>query len=212
MTGRVVARPGRAAEKGRIVAGRPAVAAVAPDVEVAAGRVAGAPAPLEPGMLVRGVVDHEVDDEANAARLQPRHQRVEVRHGAKQRRHRPVVADVVTVVDVRAGVVRTEPHHVDAERRDVVELRHDARQVADTVAVRVHERAGVDLVDDRFLPPAPGLVANGLGLRQQQAWSPRESEPGQGHGDEAEDVAACGHHQVEKFRPSTRRAWVGYHR
>ncbi len=179
LAGRVVPRPGRAAEQRRVVVGRPTVPAVPPEVEVPAGGVACAPAPLEPGMPVRGVVDHEVDDEADATRLQPRHQRVEVRHRAEQRRDRAVVADVVAVVDVRAGVVRAQPHHVDAERRDVVELGQDARQVADAVPVRVHEGTRVDLVDHRLLPPAPART--GLLARQQEARDgPRGREPANG--------------------------------
>jgi hypothetical protein len=41
---------------------------------------------------------------------------------------------------------------------EVVELAGDAGEVADAVAVRVGERARVDLVDDRVTPPRRRIV------------------------------------------------------
>ncbi len=73
-------------------------------------------------MLVGGVIDDEVDDKANATLFQARQKPVEVSHRSEDRHDLSVVADVVAVIDIGAGVVGTEPHHVDAECRDIVEL------------------------------------------------------------------------------------------
>ena len=90
-------------------------------------------------------------------------QRVEVGERAEARIDRGVVRDVVAEVLHRRPVDRRQPDGVDAEPREVVEPAGQASQVADAVAVGVRERARVDLVDDRRLPPrlrrrgAPGL-------------------------------------------------------
>src|SRR4029079_8819871 len=68
-----------------------------------------------------------------------------------------VVGDVVAEVLHRRRERRREPDSVDAKRLrpavEVVEPADEARQVADAVAVRVLERARIDLVED--LPPTP---------------------------------------------------------
>ena len=107
----------------------------------------------EPGVLVGGVVDHEVHDEPHAPRVQPVDQRVEVGQGAEQRVDAAVVAHVVAVVVLRRRVHRREPHDVDPQALEVVEVLRDAREVADAVTVGVGEAARVHLVDDGPLPP-----------------------------------------------------------
>ena len=109
-------------------------------------------------VLVGGVVDDEVDDEAHVALLDAGEHGVEVGHGAELGHDFAVVADVVAVVGVGGVVVGAEPDDVDAELLEVVELGGDAGEVADAVAVGVLEGARVDLVDDGFFPPC-GLVA-----------------------------------------------------
>src|ERR1700758_1734801 len=54
--------------------------------------------------------------------------------------------------------MRAEPDDADAELLQIVELRGNAGQVADSVAIRVLEGARVDLVDHSFFPPL-GFVA-----------------------------------------------------
>ena len=55
---------------------------------------------LEPGMGVRGVVEDDVDDDANAALMGLVHQVAEVLHGAVARVDLRVVGDVVASIDV----------------------------------------------------------------------------------------------------------------
>lgn len=47
-----------------------------------------------------------------------------------------------------------EPQDVDPEVLEIIELRVDAIEVPDAIAVRVEERDRVDLVHDRFFPPS----------------------------------------------------------
>ena len=108
---------------------------------------------LEPGVLVGGVVGHEVDDHPDAAGVGGCQHLVEVGQRAEQRVDVAVVGHVVAGVALRARHERAEPDRVDAELLQGVEAARDARQVADAVARRVREGAGVDLVDDGAAPP-----------------------------------------------------------
>ena len=125
---------------------------VGPDVEVAVDRMP-LPCLLEPGMVDRRVVDHEVGDHADPAFARDPHQ-------LNQVAQRPVllgdpveVGDVVAVVAFGRGVDRHQPQAGDAEPGEVVDALRQAVEVADAVAVAVEERGGVDAVDDRVLPP-----------------------------------------------------------
>ena len=117
---------------------------------------------LEPGVLVGGVVGHEVDDHADAAGVGAGEQVVEVGERAEQRVDVAVVGDVVARVVLRGAVERGQPDGVDAERLEVVQPRRHAGDVTDAVAVRVGERPRVDLVDHGVAPPLPRVAAPGV--------------------------------------------------
>ena len=138
---------------------RVAVGRVAPDVEVARLRAGSrATGALEPGVLIRGVVQHELRDHAQAAVVGGAQERAEVAQRPVGRVHGAVVRRVVPVVSQRRGIERQQPDRGDAEVGDVVEARQQAAEVADAVAVRVLEGADVHLVDERVLVPV-GLAA-----------------------------------------------------
>lgn len=104
-------------------------------------------------MLVRGVVGHDVDDQADAREVQRRHQLVELLERADARVHIPVVSDVVPAVGQRGRVERAQPYRVDAQRLQIWDARDDAAQVAQPVAVGIGEGARIDLVHDGLTPP-----------------------------------------------------------
>ena len=151
----VVVLPGGAGENRLPVVGLGAVARRPPPVPVPLGRVRVARL-LEPRVLVRGVVDHEVHHDLDVAVVGRGDHLVEVCERAEQPVDVLVVADVVAVVVHRGGVDRRQPQHVDAEPLQVVQARRYAGDVAHTVAVAVRERAWVDLIDDGALPPVRG--------------------------------------------------------
>ena len=139
--------------------------AVAPHVVVALARaLRRAPRRLEPGVLVGGVVDHELGDHLEPAAMRLGHEGAEVLARPVVRMHVAVIGDVVAVVLERRRIERQQPHRVDAELLDVVELGGEAGEVADAVAVRVEERLDVQLVDDRVLVPERGVRQRGLRL------------------------------------------------
>ena len=104
-------------------------------------------------MLVGRVVDHEVGDDPDAARVRGLGQRLEVGDGADRGVDLAKIGDVVAVVLQGRGVDGHQPEAVDAQLLEVVELRRQADQVAVAVAVGVVETPDVDLVEDGVLVP-----------------------------------------------------------
>ncbi len=141
---------------------------VAPDVPVARARSgAAALGALEPGMLVGGVVDHELGDDTQAPPLGFVHEAAEVAHVAELRVDIAVVGNVIAVVAPGAGIEGQQPQGGDAEVAQIVEPLGQAGEVADAVMVRVLERLDVQLVDDGVLEPeAIGLGGLVFGLER----------------------------------------------
>ena len=65
-----------------------------------------------------------------------------------------VIGYVIAVVGVGGGIKGREPYAVDIERGNVVQLRQNAPQIADTVAVAVAEAPRPYLIDSHLLVPA----------------------------------------------------------
>ncbi len=107
-------------------------------------------------MLVGRVGIDLVNDDLDAERVRLGDQRIEVGERAEDRIDVAIIRDVVAEVAHRRLEEGREPDRIDAEARDMIEMRGDAGQVADPVAIRVREAARIDLVDDCALPP--GLV------------------------------------------------------
>ncbi|VCU07348.1 hypothetical protein RHODGE_RHODGE_00450 [Rhodoplanes serenus] len=127
---------------------------IAPHVPVARiGAGPAAPRPLEPRMLVGGVVDDQLGDDLEAAPLRLLHEAAEVLHRAEVGIDPPIIGDVVAVVAAGARIERQEPQRGDAEVLEIVELRGQAAEVTDPVVVAVEERLDVDLIDHRVLVP-----------------------------------------------------------
>jgi hypothetical protein len=82
-----------------------------------------------------------VNDQLDAARLHRFQHAVKVDHRAELGHHLAVVPDVVPVVGIGTVEVRAEPHDVNTEPLQVIELGGKAVEVADAVAVAIVERA-----------------------------------------------------------------------
>jgi hypothetical protein len=108
---------------------------------------------LEPRVLVGRVVGDVVEDQPQPERVGLGGQAVEVLERAEERLDGGVVGDVVAEVGHRRAVDRRQPHGVDPEPGEVGQAPPDALQIADAVAVGVLERARIDVVDRRVLPP-----------------------------------------------------------
>ena len=86
-------------------------------------------------MLVGGVVDDEVEDQADAAFLEDVGELGEVAERAEPGVDRVVVGDVVAVVAVRAREEGLQPDAVDAQVLEMVDPVDEALEVSDAVAV-----------------------------------------------------------------------------
>ena len=155
----VIRHPGprRAAEDRPPVVGRPVAVTALAVAEQVAGALRRARRSrqrrLEPGVLVGGVVGHQVDDHPQVELTGTSQQRVGIAQRPEERVDVRVVLHVVAVVLLGREVERRDPERVDAEVAQVGEPGRDAGEVPDAVTVGVGEAADVDLVDDGFRPP-----------------------------------------------------------
>src|SRR4051794_22165157 len=150
----LIPRPRAAAELAYPIIRHAAVRlAVAPDIPVALIVRARRAALGKPGMLVRGVIGHEIQNDLQGARVRRRDKPVEIRQRAEHWIDVRIVRHVVAEVRHRRGIDRRNPDCVNAELDKIVEPRPGAFQVADAVAVRVLERTRIDLIDNAALPP-----------------------------------------------------------
>ena len=150
-----------------------AVGRIAPDIEVALEGTGRRPAgPLEPGVLVGGVVEHQLGDDPEAAAVGLFDEGAEVVERPDVGMDVGIVGDVISVVAPGRRIDGQEPERIDAQVLEVIELRGQSRKIADSVAIRIHERAHPQLVDDGVLEPLrvvaqlaaahlPGLALHG---------------------------------------------------
>ncbi len=130
-----------------------AIVGVAPHVPVAARIVGGAARLLKPRVLIRRVIEDQLDDHAQPEGVRVLEELGEVLQRAVAGMDARVVRDVVPVVAERRRVHRLQPQAVDAERGEVFELAGQAAEVADAVGVAVGKRLDVQLIEDRVLVP-----------------------------------------------------------
>jgi hypothetical protein len=104
-------------------------------------------------MLVRGVVDDEVDQHADAALLGGVGEFDEIAEGPVGRIDPVVIRDVVAVVLSRRGLERHQPDRGDPEPVQIIEPAHQALEIAYAVRIGVHVGANREAVDDRVLVP-----------------------------------------------------------
>ncbi len=173
------------------------VGRLAPHVELALGAAGRRAArPQEPWVLVRGVIHHELGHDPDAARMRLVDHDFQVVDRPHFGVHGHVIRDVVAVVAAGRRAERQQPDRGDAEILDVVELRGEAREVSDAVAVRVEERARAKLVNDRVL--VPERVARGVSARRGRGVDSGEGRLRLGgHGDV---FRRTDHHRVEMKR------------
>ena len=115
LTGGLVEGPSRATERGFPVGGLAPVYRVVPNVVVVIRIGLGAAGLLEPCVFIRGVVDHQVHHQANAALLHARQHGVKVGHAAKLLHDAAVVTNVVAVVVVGRVIHRRQPDNTNTQ-------------------------------------------------------------------------------------------------
>jgi hypothetical protein len=104
-------------------------------------------------MLVGGMVDDELGDDANAAGVRRRDEALEFGERSVILADVAIFGDVVAVILSRRRIEGEEPDRVYTEAVDIVELCVEAGEIADAVVVGVEERFDVQLIDYRVLVP-----------------------------------------------------------
>jgi len=103
------------------------------------------------------MIRHQVDDHADTAAMRFADQPIEGRDVAVVLMHSAVIADVVAPVLQRRRIDRIQPDRIDAERVrpaiQIIKMRRDSIEVADSIAIRIRPRPRIDLIEDRPLPP-----------------------------------------------------------
>ena len=108
---------------------------------------------LEPGMLVRSVVHHQLNEHLHPAFMRGVKEALEVVKRSIAGVHAGEVGNVVAVVPQGRREKRQQPQAGDAEVFEIVQLGQQAGKVADAVAVAVSKREHVQLIQDRVLIP-----------------------------------------------------------
>jgi hypothetical protein len=104
-------------------------------------------------MLVGGVVDDQLGQDADVPKVGLIQEPPEVIEAAVDRIDRGVVRDVVAVIAQRRRIKREQPQAGDTEVLQVGQLLRQAGEIADAVTVAVVEGADVRLVDDGVFEP-----------------------------------------------------------
>ena len=119
----------------------------------------------EPLVLVGGVVDDVVENDAHAMLLALGGHAIEIGQRAVHGIDVLVVGNVIAEIDLRRGIAGRDPDGVDAQVVQVAHLRRDALEIADAVIVAVGKAARIDLVEHGVLPPLVALGVDRLLLR-----------------------------------------------
>src|SRR5689334_19120442 len=104
-------------------------------------------------MLIGSMIEHQFSDYSQAAAMRLAQKSLELGQGPAVGMNLQVAGDVVAVIAHRRRVKRQQPEGIDAERLEIIQLRGEARKIADTVAVAVVERTDAEFVEDGVLIP-----------------------------------------------------------
>ena len=107
----------------------------------------------KPRMLIRGMVQHHVQDDSDVMLAGRCHHAIEVSQSAVLRVHGFVVGDVIAEVNLWRGIHRRDPDGINPEMLEIAQPCGDPIQIADTVPVRVLKGSRINFVEDRVLPP-----------------------------------------------------------
>jgi hypothetical protein len=127
---------------------------IAPNVEVAPPTTGlGISSPLEPGMLVRGVVDYKLGDYAQTPAMGLAEENLEVTESSIRRVDVGIVGDIIPIVAQRGRAEGKKPDGRYAEILKVVQFPNEPSEVSDAIPVAIGERADVEFVNDRVFIP-----------------------------------------------------------
>src|SRR5262245_49334060 len=104
-------------------------------------------------MLVRGVVNDQIDDNTDAPRLRPLGPFHNVPKGPIARDDPVIVLYIMHVVTVWRWLERHEPERSHTQTRQVIETAHEPLEVSHPILVGIHERCDVQTVENGIFVP-----------------------------------------------------------
>src|SRR5262245_985257 len=104
-------------------------------------------------MLVRGMVQHQIGDDAHTAAMRLIQKPTDISHRAVIAKDPSILSHVVPVVSERRREKRKEPDAVDSQPLQIVQLLGEAGKVSDAVAVLVEEGLPRELAEHGVLVP-----------------------------------------------------------
>src|SRR5215469_9535948 len=126
---------------------------IAPHVPVAPRIVARTARFLKPRMLIRGMVQHHLDDDTNAPFVRGVQECFEIVERSVDWVYRAVIGDIVPIVPQGRGKERHQPETVDPQILQVVQLLRQPAEIPVAISAAVVKSTDVDLVNNRVLVP-----------------------------------------------------------
>src|SRR5690242_10423665 len=114
-------------------------------------------------MLVGGVIENEIDEDADTALIRLSDELVPIRERAVFGSDVDVIGDVVSEIEVRGGEEGRNPNCIHAEALQIIKARCDSVEITDAIAVGILEASRIDLVDHRAVIPAVPCLRRGQG-------------------------------------------------
>ena len=104
-------------------------------------------------MLIGGMIDHQLGDDLEAPLMRFLNEAPRICQPPIFRMDVAIFGDVVAIVAPRARIKGQKPDGRDANLSDIIQLRDQARKIADPIIVGVKKGFDVQLVNDRILVP-----------------------------------------------------------
>jgi len=99
------------------------------------------------------MIDDQFSDDAQAAFVRGREERLKILQRAEVRIDVVVISDVVAIIAQWRWIERQEPDRGDTEFLQIIELLDQPAKIADAVTVTVMKSLNMQLVDDRVFVP-----------------------------------------------------------
>ena len=104
-------------------------------------------------MLVRAVVQYQIHDDADSSLFALRNQLVHVSQISENRINILVIGNVIAIVVLRGAEYGRQPDSVNAKLLQIGKLPDNSLEIADAVCVAVVKASGINLLNNRLLPP-----------------------------------------------------------
>src|SRR5258705_10819814 len=126
---------------------------VGPDIPFAIGRILRASRVTKPRMLVRGVIDDEIDDDANPTLAAAMGELDEIAQRAVTRIDAVIVGDVVAVIPAWRGLKWHQPDRGNAKSVQIIEPAKQPPEIAEAVGVGIHISSDGETIENTILVP-----------------------------------------------------------